>query len=70
MFRKYRLEKMTKSWTRPYIVDQMRFWKRIFFFYIKINSGGFISVERSKLLSGVQKCFYLSPQFCTFSDDT
>ena len=62
---------MTKSWTRPYIVDQMRFWKRIFFFfYIKINSGGFISVERSKLLSGVHKCFYLSPQFCTFSDDT
>ena len=41
-----------------------------FFFYIKINSGGFISVERSKLLSGVHKCFYLSPQFCTFSDDT
>ena len=44
--------------------------KNFFFFYIKINSGGFISVERSKLLSGVHKCFYLSPQFCTFSDDT
>ena len=41
-----------------------------FFFYIKINSGRFISVERSKLLSEVHKCFYLSPQFCTFSDDT
>ena len=29
-----------------------------------------MSVERSKLLSEVHKCFYLSPQFCTFSDDT
>ena len=29
-------------------------------------SEGFISVERSKLLTGVHKCFYSSPQFLRF----
>ena len=36
------------------------------FFHIKINSEGFISVKRSKLLSGVHECFYLSSQFYVF----
>ena len=29
-------------------------------------SEGFISVERSNLLTGVHKCFYSSPQFLRF----
>ena len=47
------------------MVEQMRFWKE-YFHHIKVNSDGFILMERYMLLVGVYECFYLFLQFYEF----
>ena len=64
MFRIGRLKKYNEI-RNSTMVEQMRFWKE-YFHHIKVNSDGFILMERYMLLVGVYECFYLFLQFYEF----